>query len=93
VTDRQLHSSKAPDAAVVLPLFGAFLLMPPVISLFAAPMAIWHVPLIVLYIFGVWAGLILCAILLARHLASTPPLPPSSGTEVSTDSGQRSEQC
>jgi hypothetical protein len=59
----------------VLPVFGLFLLMPPLISLFAAPAAFGGVPLIVLYLFAVWAGLIACAALLARRLdpAATQP--------------------
>jgi hypothetical protein len=71
MTERSFRSSKAPDAAVVLPVFGAILLLPPAISLFAAPVAVWGVPLIVLYVFGVWAGLIGCAALLARRLDSS----------------------
>ncbi len=70
MTERSFRTSKAPDAAVVLPVFGAILLLPPAISLFAAPVAVWGVPLIVLYVFGVWAGLIGCAALLARRLDS-----------------------
>lgn len=66
--DRPLHSSKAPDAAIVLPLFGLFLLMPPAIGLFASERQLFGIPLLVLYVFGVWAALILGALLLARRL-------------------------
>ncbi len=90
MSDRTLRSRKAPDAAIVLPLFGVFLLMPPVIGLFASPLSIWNVPLIVLYIFGVWAGLILCAIILARHLDDAPASPPPPDTEAPADPSQRS---
>jgi len=68
MNERAFRSSRARDAAVVLPVFGLFLLMPPVISLFAAPAAIRGVPLIVLYLFAVWGGLIVCAALLAHRL-------------------------
>jgi len=57
------------DAAVVLPLLGVFLLMPPTIGLFVAKYDIAGVPLIVAYLFGVWAVLIACAALLARGIA------------------------
>lgn len=75
MSERAYRSSKAPDAAVALPLFGLFLLMPPVISLFAAPASLFGVPLIVLYLFGVWAILIACAALLTRHLGRGPAMP------------------
>jgi hypothetical protein len=68
MSERAFRSTKAADAAVVLPVFGMFLLMPPLISLFATPAAIRGVPLIVLYLFAVWGGLIVCAALLARRL-------------------------
>ena len=61
-------ASAAANAAVVLPLLGLFLLMPPVITLFARGVGFGGVPLIVLYVFGVWSALIVCAALLARRL-------------------------
>lgn len=84
MTERSFRTSKAPDAAVVLPVFGMFLLLPPAISLFAAPVVIWGVPLIVLYVFGIWAGLIVCAALLARRLDS-PLAPQPAETETPAD--------
>ncbi|MGB6054050.1 MAG: hypothetical protein WBG17_02315 [Burkholderiaceae bacterium] len=65
---RTFDSSTASDAAVALPLFGLFLLMPPLITLFAAGLDLGGVPLIVIYVFGVWIALIVCAALLARRL-------------------------
>jgi hypothetical protein len=86
--NRVLDSSKTPDAAVVLPLFGLFLLMPPIITLFATQIDIGGVPLIVVYVFGVWAALILCAALLARRLDPLPPAPatatPATATPAAT---------
>lgn len=66
--DYSTNSRNTPDAAVALPLFGLLLLMPPLISLFATGLEIGGVPLIVLYVFGVWIALIVCTALLARHL-------------------------
>ncbi|HMN20994.1 MAG TPA: hypothetical protein PKA16_06330 [Ottowia sp.] len=62
----------ASNAAVVLPLLGLFLLMPPVITLFARGTGFVGVPLIVLYVFGVWGALIAGAALLARRLGPEP---------------------
>ena len=56
------------DAAVVLPLIGLFLLMPPAITLFVGPYDVAGVPLIVAYLFGVWAALVAGAALLARRI-------------------------
>lgn len=65
------------DAAVVVPLAALVLFMPPFISLFAAPVSIFGIPLVVLYMFGVWAVLILLTRWLTRRLAasgdSAPP--------------------
>jgi hypothetical protein len=84
---RPLHTSKAPDAAIVLPLLGLFLLMPPVIGLFASARMVFGIPLIVLYVFGVWAALILCALFLARHLSPlTGPGQPDQAAPA-TDAG------
>lgn len=70
--ERPVDDSRAPSAAVALPLLGLFLLMPPVITLFARGAGIAGVPLIVLYVFGVWIALIVCAALLAPHLGTGP---------------------
>lgn len=59
------------DVARALPIVGAFLLMPPIIALFAIEADIDGVPLVVVYLFGIWFSLIVCAALLARRLA--PP--------------------
>lgn len=86
--NRPFHSSTAPDAAVALPLFGVFLLMPPVITLFAAGLDLAGVPLIVVYVFSVWLGLIVCAALLARRLDPTQP-DPAAVAETAPGSRQR----
>ena len=57
------------DAATLLPVTAAILLLPPFILVFAAPVLVAGIPLIVLYVFGVWAAVVLCAWLLARNLA------------------------
>ena len=55
-------------ASVLLPCIGLFLLMPPVVQLFALDVDIGGVPLIVVYLFGVWLALIACAAWLAWRL-------------------------
>jgi len=58
------------SAAAVLPLLGLFLLMPPFILLFTSARAVLGIPLVVLYIFGVWAVLLAASWRLARRLGS-----------------------
>lgn len=62
---------KARDAALILPLGGAILLMPPVAWIFARPETVLGVPLVVAYVFAVWAFLIASARLIARRLSGT----------------------
>jgi len=70
--ERRVDDGRASGAAVVLPLVGLFLLMPPIITLFAGSQGVAGVSLVVVYVFGVWAALIVCAALLARHLGEPP---------------------
>jgi len=69
--------ARARDAARALPWAGAFLLLPPVITLFAAPVDLDGVPLVVVYAFAVWLGLVLGAALLSRALDSRAPDEPA----------------
>ena len=59
------------DAAAILPVAAIFLLLPPVILVFSAPVLIIGIPLIVLYIYGVWACLVLVALLVALRVEET----------------------
>ncbi|KAB2876021.1 MAG: hypothetical protein HS106_01900 [Ideonella sp.] len=70
------REARARDAAIVLPLLGLMLLMPPVIVLFAVPIRVAGVPLIVVYLFGVWLALVLGAALLGRALQPRTPASP-----------------
>lgn len=72
----------ARDAAVLLPVAGAILLLPPFIFVFAAPAFVAGVPLIVVYVFGVWMSLVLGAWLVARRRAREPD---SANISVDTD--------
>jgi hypothetical protein len=57
------------DAATILPFAAAALLAPPLIWIFAGPAAPGRVPPIILYIFGIWAVIILATFVLARRIA------------------------
>jgi putative effector of murein hydrolase LrgA (UPF0299 family) len=62
-------SGRVRDAAVLLPLLGLVLFVPPVITLFAkAQWGVAGVPLIVVYVFTTWIALIGAAAALARKL-------------------------
>lgn len=67
--------SRVRDAARLLPFVGLFLLLPPVIAPFAVPVDVAGVPLVVLYLFAVWLGLIVASVLLARALVPRAPAP------------------
>lgn len=69
---RSTDPARVHDAARLLPLLGAILLMPPVITLFVANVNIGGVPLIVVYLFCTWLTLIVCAAWLSRRLAAPP---------------------
>jgi len=58
----------AHDAATTLPFLAAALLLPPLVLIFTVPVRLGGVPLIVLYVFGVWVALIVAAYLVARRL-------------------------
>ena len=67
------------DLAALLPAAGLFLIMPPFVTLFAGPIEVAGVPLIVVYLFGVWLALVAAAAWLARRLS--PRSPEERGTE------------
>jgi hypothetical protein len=61
------------DVAVLLTCCGVLLLMPPFIGLVSPQLSLLGLPLQALYLFGVWAGLIVGAAVLARRLDTSPP--------------------
>ncbi len=68
--DRALRARRLREVAVLLPLGGIVLTMPPMASVFALPVRLGGVPLVVGYIFLVWALLILAARAIGRRLAA-----------------------
>ena len=67
--DRPRRPRKARDRAMILPLVGAILFLPPIAGIFRIEATLAGVPLVVVYIFAVWAALIAGAIALARRLS------------------------
>lgn len=67
----------ARDTATLLPIAAVILLMPPFILIFAIPGTIAGIPIIVVYLFLAWAGLVLAAWLVARHVE-----PPDGGNDA-----------
>jgi len=70
------------DAAALLPALAVFLLMPPVITLFTGTYTVGGVPLIVVYLFGVWLALIVAAALLVWRLAPPPAAAPPDDAQT-----------
>ena len=71
--ERAPDPGRARDLARIVTLLGTVLFLPPVVLLFATDARIGGMPLIVVYLFGVWLALIGCARLLAHRLEPPPP--------------------
>ncbi len=69
-TDQPLRHRKARDRSLILPVAGVILFLPPFAQAFDIDAQIGGVPVPLLYIFGVWAVLILGAARIARRLAN-----------------------
>lgn len=68
------------DFSILLPIVGAFLFASPIVRAFAQPLELWGAPMIVVYIFGVWALLILAAFALSQLYRHKPPAEPPPAT-------------
>ena len=69
----EAHTRSARDAAVLLPFVALLLLLPPIILVFSAPLSVAGIPLIVVYLYGVWAASVFVAFLVARRLEPADP--------------------
>jgi len=58
------------DVAVIAPIIGFVLMIPPVIGLFANAGEIFGAPVILIYLFSVWLGFIFVAAALSRRLGA-----------------------
>jgi hypothetical protein len=66
--DRPLSDRKISDRALILPLVGSLLLLPPLAGLFQLDIRVLGIPFTGLYLFAVWAALIAGSAALARRL-------------------------
>lgn len=71
-------SRNAREKSVILLVLGLALLLPPMAGIFQMDTKVFGVPVTLIYLFAVWAGLILGARLLSRHLTDQR----AHGTEV-----------
>lgn len=62
------NSRKKREAALMLPALGFCLLLSPLVGAFLPKDGLWGISTGILYIFGVWAGLIILALLLSLTL-------------------------
>lgn len=67
-SDRPLRDRKTRDRALILPLVGLILLMPPFASIFRIDGTVGGVPITLVYVFAVWVVLIAGAATLSRRL-------------------------
>lgn len=72
---------KLRDAAFILPFFGLILIMPPFVDIFFSARLLGGIPVILLYIFCAWTGLIILGWILSRRLVTdsdtAEPSPPT----------------
>ncbi|MBU1175777.1 MAG: hypothetical protein KKH72_10290 [Alphaproteobacteria bacterium] len=54
--------------ALFLPIFGALLIVPPLVGVFNVPIAIFGLPVVAIYLFAVWLGLIVATAVMSRRL-------------------------
>lgn len=89
------RARKARDAGVILPVFGAVALTPPVAWIFSIDTQLFGIPLVVLYVFVVWAVLILGARGIARRIEAdtgeTRPFGPAGAAPGPADSTGRTQ--
>jgi hypothetical protein len=66
--NRPLSDRKTSDRALILPLVGFLLLMPPIAGIFQLDIRILGIPFTAFYLFLVWAALIVGAAVLSRRV-------------------------
>ncbi len=59
---------KREHTALMLPIAGALLIVPPLLTLFTAPYRMFGAPLETIYLFAVWIAMIVGTVLASRHL-------------------------
>ncbi|MGJ3259221.1 MAG: hypothetical protein ACFE0S_06405 [Rhodospirillales bacterium] len=81
--DLQLTRRKIRDRSIALLLLGVVLLMPPLVRIAQIDTNVFGLPFALVYLFAVWALLVLGAALLARPLRdSEKTVPPANGDDA-----------
>lgn len=70
-SERPLSDRRFSDRALILPLVGLLLLLPPLAGLFQLDIRVFGIPFTGLYLFAVWGALIAGAAMLARRLQNS----------------------
>lgn len=70
-----MDRGKLESAAFLLTVAGVLLIMPPLALLFQWQMRLFGVPIEVIYLFLVWAAMVVGARWLARRMPPDPPPP------------------
>ncbi|MGE0627064.1 MAG: hypothetical protein AB7O43_04515 [Hyphomicrobiaceae bacterium] len=65
---RTARARRVRDFASIVPFVAALLFLPPVILVFSAPVTLSGIPLIVVYLYGTWAALVLAAFLVVQYV-------------------------
>lgn len=68
---QQRQKRRTADRAMVLPLLGLVLLMPPIAMIFEINAKVFGIPVTLIYLFAVWAFLIIGAAFLAPRLSDS----------------------
>lgn len=71
---------KLENAALALLVFGALLMVQPILNIFNVPVRLFGVPLVVIYLFMVWITLVGVTLLLSRRMPQS---------EISRDVAER----
>lgn len=73
-----MSRTRACDAILAATIFAALLLLPPILPFFDRPEPLFGMPLIVVYVFGVWIAVIGIGWSLSKRLpADIPPGQPT----------------
>lgn len=79
------------ERAFAIPVIGFALLTPPLLPLFGQPVTLLGVPLLLVYVFGVWLALILAGYFAARALQRAADREAETVTTPPRETGSRPE--
>ncbi len=75
------------DMALLLPVAGFLLTMPPLVMIFSRPLLVLGVPLLYLYLFTLWCALIVGGAALAHRLTRAEAETATTATESGPETG------